>query len=126
MGSFKKYFSPQEVREQLPLIKTIVADILIRGRQMRAILASHEGGPTPIAARRIGEEIETLILELEAIGCFYKDFNFEIGLVDFPTIIEDKEVFLCWKSDELDIGWFHPIDEGFAGRRPLPINWLVA
>ena len=54
------------------------------------------------------------------MGCFFKDWNFSIGLVDFPTVIDGETVFLCWRSDEGQLGWYHRIEEGYQGRRPLP------
>lgn len=41
------------------------------------------------------------------------------GLVDFPAIIGDKEVFLCWEKDEEDIEFWHDLDTGYAGRERL-------
>ena len=42
------------------------------------------------------------------------------GLVDFPAVQDGEEVYLCWLVDEPEIGWWHELDAGFAGRRPLP------
>ncbi len=41
------------------------------------------------------------------------------GLLDFPAIIEGKEVFLCWEQEEEDIGFWHDLDAGYGGREPL-------
>ena len=60
------------------------------------------------------------IHELEEIGCFYKDWNFNVGLVDFPSVINNEEVYLCWKSDEEKIIYYHGINEGFKGRKLIP------
>ena len=54
------------------------------------------------------------------MGCYYKDWNFQIGLVDFPALVDDEVVFLCWRSDESELRYYHRLEEGFAGRRPLP------
>ncbi len=43
----------------------------------------------------------------------------EDGLVDFPTLYEGREVYLCWRSGEATIDYWHEVDAGFAGRRPL-------
>ena len=42
------------------------------------------------------------------------------GLLDFPTTVDREPAYWCWQSGEVDIGWWHPRDAGFAGRRPLP------
>jgi hypothetical protein len=66
------------------------------------------------------DEINGYMKELEEIGCYYKDWNFSIGLVDFPSIMNGEEVFLCWRSDEEDITFYHDIEEGYAGRKSIP------
>ena len=125
MGMFSKYFSPQEANHRLPLVKRIVLEILAKGKQLRSLLAANKGQDIPTEYQVLEEEIESLMEELEGLGCFYKDWNFEIGLVDFPALIEGQEVLLCWKSDEPEILWYHTMEEGFAGRRPIPEYWLI-
>lgn len=41
------------------------------------------------------------------------------GLVDFPTVMEGEEAYLCWRLGEPEVAYWHPRDTGFAGRRPL-------
>ncbi len=123
---FKKHFTLQEARLLLPLIKTIVNDILSRGQMVKQVIAAHTTEEFPIAARRIMEEIETLVAELERMGCYYKDWNFEFGLIDFPAYVDGQEVLLCWRSDEGDLNWYHSIDDGYQSRKPLPVAWLIS
>jgi hypothetical protein len=47
--------------------------------------------------------------------------SLEEGLLDFPARRGDEEVLLCWKLGEDEIGYWHGVDEGFAGRKPLPL-----
>lgn len=70
------------------------------------------------------DEIHGYFAEMEEVGCYYKDWGFSIGLVDFPAIIEGQEVFLCWRSDEEDISYYHEIEAGFAGRKPIPPEYF--
>ena len=56
------------------------------------------------------------------MGCFYKDWDFELGLVDFPALVRGELVFLCWRSDEPALRFYHRMEEGYAGRRPLPVE----
>ena len=117
---FKKYFTPQEAKKRLPLIKQIVQDILGKGQRLKILADEYKGREPPVEYHRLTSQIEVLILELEDLGCFFKDWNFEIGLVDFPAMIADQEVFLCWRSDEVEISFYHPIQEGYSSRRPIP------
>jgi hypothetical protein len=63
-------------------------------------------------------EFEQAVLGLHQLGVEVKDV--ERGLVDFRGLVGTTPAYLCWKDDEPDIGWWHPLDEGFAGRRKLP------
>lgn len=116
-----KYFTPTKARNTLPLVKKIVKDILDTSREMR-LIADEIGGEVENDPRilKLADNIEGFMQELEEIGCFFKDWNFSIGLVDFPAIIDGKEVLLCWKSDEEDILFYHEQEAGFAGRKPIP------
>jgi len=50
-------------------------------------------------------------------GCLVKDLD--IGLIDFPTLFQGEEVYLCWKLGETGIGFWHGVHEGFRGRKPI-------
>jgi hypothetical protein len=121
---FSKIFTPQEANKRLPLIKKIVEDILEKGREFRSMLRGPQGKKPPEEALRVADEIEELMHELEALGCFYKDWNFEMGLVDFPALIGGQEVLLCWRSDEPDVRSYHGVDDGYAGRKAIPEELL--
>lgn len=58
-----------------------------------------------------------LIREIELIGCEIKGIR--EGLVDFPSIREGREVYLCWRMPEKEIRFWHGLDGGFAGRQPI-------
>jgi len=62
------------------------------------------------------------IQEVQLLGVHIKDFR--NGLVDFPYEYEGRIVYLCWKPDEDEIGWWHEIDSGFAGRQPLTDEFI--
>lgn len=57
------------------------------------------------------------VARIEAQGCVIKDLD--VGLIDFPAVMDDQQVFLCWKLGEERIRYWHHVDEGFAGRKPL-------
>jgi len=120
-----KYFTPQEANRTLPLVKQIVRDILNNASQIKIIAESFGGNiENNHDIQRLIVEINSFIKELNDIGCDYKDLNFQVGLVDFPTIIDNEEVLLCWRSDEEDIRFYHGIEEGFTGRKPIPEEYF--
>ena len=70
------------------------------------------------AASRLRDRIEAVL----ETGCLVKDL--EIGLVDFPTLFRGVEVYLCWKLGESGITFWHGVDEGFRGRKPIDQDFL--
>jgi hypothetical protein len=120
-----KYFTPAEARRTLPLVKNIVQDILETTKEMR-LLADEIGNNVEGDDRikKMASDVDKFMNELEEIGCYFKDWNFRIGLVDFPGLINGREVFFCWKSDEEDIEFYHELDEGFSGRKPIPLELI--
>ena len=70
------------------------------------------------AARVLVEELDGIVGEIEASGAHLKDV--QLGLVDFPAELEGEIVYLCWQFGEPEVAFWHRIDDGFAGRRPLP------
>jgi hypothetical protein len=63
------------------------------------------------------ERLKAAIHQIQETGCIIKDLD--IGLIDFPTLFRGEEVYLCWKLGESGIEFWHGVDEGFAGRKPI-------
>ena len=120
-----KYFTPIQARKTLPLVRKIVKDILDTTREIRLMADDLNGKIEENAAvKKMVEQVNGFMAELEEIGCYYKDWNFTIGLVDFPAVIEGNDVFLCWKSDEENIIYYHEMEAGFAGRKLIPAKYF--
>ena len=65
----------------------------------------------------LAEVMKTNLEKILSTGCVIKDLD--VGLLDFPAIIDNQEVYLCWKLGEERIRYYHLQDEGYAGRKPL-------
>ena len=115
-----KIFTLKQAIKTLPLIKKIVVDILKTGQSIRELSVEMEKPEEDSEINRLMDQLDELFDEMESLGCFYKDWNFTVGLVDFPSKIHGKDVMLCWKSDEDEIGHYHDAEAGFAGRRLIP------
>ena len=63
------------------------------------------------------QTVKSALERIESTGCVVKDLD--AGLLDFPSIVNDEEVYLCWRLGEDRIRFYHRQDEGFAGRKPL-------
>ena len=66
---------------------------------------------------RLISQIKDALDRIHATGCVVKDLD--TGLLDFPAILKNEEVYLCWRLGEDRIRFYHRQDEGFAGRKPI-------
>ena len=98
-----------EYRERVALMGGVKLD---RGR-IGAVQTRRE---TAIAHLRAAIE------QVQNLGCLIKDLD--TGLVDFPTLLHGDEVYLCWRLGEPGIGFWHGVDEGFRGRKPVDRDFL--
>jgi hypothetical protein len=131
----KKYFTVAEANATLPLVRAIVRDITelapdLRDRHDRL---GKLGARKRVPGNAYDEELEHLeaeyerdkermreyLAELEKLGAELKDYF--SGLIDFPCWMDGREVYLCWRLGEAEVGHWHELDAGFAGRQKLPV-----
>lgn len=104
-----RLWTVEEVRAYLPRLRELLATV------QRATTET-DGGV--LVVRAGSEHAEAALAELEAKGVILRQLP--AGLVDFPSMGPDGDTrLLCWKTDEDDLEWWHPLDTGFAGRRRL-------
>lgn len=70
----------------------------------------------------LAQRLKNAIEQVQEFGCVVKDLD--IGLVDFPTLFRGVEVCLCWKLGESRIEYWHGMEEGFRGRKPIDDDFL--
>jgi hypothetical protein len=86
--------------------------------ELLADAAPANGGGQP--GREVGEAflaVRALLGEIQGLGIVVRDVD--RGLIDFPAILEGREVYLCWQFDEDGIAFWHDLESGFGGRQPL-------
>jgi hypothetical protein len=133
----KRFFSLEAANRTLPLVRAIVSDIVdqfrdIVERKERLESVRHLPGRSDRDENSVyGEELrqieddlerdvgrlENFIKELTQLGVEFKDPR--VGLVDFPAMLDGREVYLCWKLGEDEVGYWHEIDVGFKGRQSV-------
>src|SRR6187551_3342631 len=57
------------------------------------------------------------VARIDAMGITLRDI--EKGLVDFPALVSGRQIWLCWRLGETSVDWWHDLEAGFSGRRPL-------
>ncbi|HYL27328.1 MAG TPA: DUF2203 domain-containing protein [Candidatus Nitrosotalea sp.] len=129
-----KLFSPDKANALIPKLEPLLEELLQRRRELAIKLleadpALHHtppGRPRLASARsalpaplfgELKHEIGRLIYRIESLGCVVKDID--LGLVDFPSMLDDEPVFLCWKLGESRVSYWHGTDEGFSARKAL-------
>ncbi len=127
MSDKPRYFTLEQAQAALDIIRPLVGEILeirqsILKRQPEVwpVLAKAAGNGGSKLASEIAQEFARLDQAVRCIlatGAVLKDLN--TGLVDFPAWHEEREIYLCWKYGEVTIGFWHEIDGGFSGRRPI-------
>ena len=121
------YFTVAEANLLLPQVISVISGMM----DARQRIIDAQPDLWPVLEKAVGnggskkagellvefERIESSVTALSEMGCILKDLN--SGLVDFPTIRNGREVLLCWRYDEPEVGFWHDAQAGFAGRQPL-------
>jgi hypothetical protein len=131
----EKYFNRRQAEELLPALGHFLEEAQKQKRALDNISAEISnaalrimmlGGSLPPFAElnhkktqreKVAEQLAQTVEEIQQTGCVVKDLD--TGLVDFPSLRGGEKVYLCWKLGEERIGYWHGIEEGFAGRKPL-------
>lgn len=123
---FRKHYTLEEARALLPDVREWLKRLQQLRRQLESIDTrigqmieggNDVGGPSVHEMVRLLAELNERLGEFRSREIQVKDLD--RGLLDFPAIINGREVFLCWEQDEDDIEFWHDIDGGYAGREKL-------
>ena len=124
-------FTVEEANQRLPLVKVIVKDIVTlftdlhdRKERLTELRNRSEQSEYRDEVESMESELQADIVTLDTFVAELADLGVELkdpvtGLVDFRTLVEGREAYLCWKLEEDEIGWWHELDAGAAGRRPV-------
>jgi len=122
----ERHFTLEEANALLPWLKPLLRQLRdakndLTDSEAHEVLAesapANGGGES---GRQVGVaflEVRRLLGALEESGIVLKDID--RGLVDFPALIEGREVYLCWELGEDEVGFWHEIASGYRGRQPL-------
>ena len=122
----QRHWTPEQANRLLPVVGATVRRLRDARRRLSesgfdsqfGIHAEATGGAWP--GRERAEESIAIAVgfeQLERLDLVVRDL--ERGLVDFPALIDGREVYLCWLLDEPAVGHWHGVEAGFAGRQPL-------
>lgn len=107
-----------ETRRKMAEFEQELGAISERIQRSGGLMVSYEkAARARVERNRLGEAIQEALDRIHATGCVVKDLD--VGMLDFPSRINDEEVYLCWRLGEDRIRFYHRQDEGFAGRKPI-------
>lgn len=123
---FRKHYTLEEARTLLPQVREWLQEIHRLRHQLQPLdqrieqlLANGDdiGGDSVQRQTRLLADLQNVVHELFVREIQIKDID--RGLVDFPSIMDGREVFLCWEMEDEDIEFWHELDTGYAGRERL-------
>ncbi len=124
----KKFFTLEEARRALPLVRRIALDLQAAQRErirLQGLMNASEGESLLELERqtaefeRLTDRMEVLLEELTNIGVELKDAS--AALLDFPARYMGREVMLCWKGGEETVMYWHEVAGGYEGRKPVSL-----
>jgi hypothetical protein len=132
----QRYFTAEEANDALLEVRPLTEELvghrraLVELQELQASLteriAGNGGNVEPRELQdiqeRLDEEVAGIarcVARIHEAGALVKDLD--EGLVDFPARREGVDVLLCWRLGEDEVGYWHGLDEGFSGRKPLPL-----
>jgi hypothetical protein len=131
----ERYFTVEEANEALAEVRPLTEELVEHRRALVELQERQSALTTRIAGNggnvqpselqevqdRLDEEVAGIarcVARIHEAGALVKDLD--DGLVDFPAKRDGEDVLLCWRLGEDEIEFWHGLDEGFSGRKPLP------
>jgi hypothetical protein len=132
----QRYFTSDQANDALEEVRPLTEELvehrraLVELQERQSSLNQRIGGnggnvdPSELLEmqERLDEEVAGIarcVARIHEAGALVKDLD--VGLVDFPARREGVDVLLCWRLGEDEVGYWHGLDEGFSGRKPLPL-----
>ncbi len=133
----RRIFTVEQANELLPRVRTILQELRARRTTLQALESAvavtelegldSAGVPSSTAQTKASHQVKEFqhavglfqqaLDQLDALGCQLKDLD--QGLIDFFTVHQGQLVYLCWKDGESAVRFWHGLEDGFTGRRPI-------
>jgi hypothetical protein len=130
----ERHFSIEEANDALDEVRPLTEELVGHRRALVKLQERQAAVTTRIAGNggnvepheledvqeRLDEEVAGIarcVARIHEVGALVKDLD--AGLVDFPATRDGEEILLCWRLGEAEVGFWHGMDEGFSGRKPL-------
>jgi len=106
------------VREILTLLRDQLAELgRLRDEGLSPDLDDADSRRIQLRISGIVDQMHASVARIDAWSITLRDIG--TGLIDFPALVNGRQVCLCWRLGEADVAWWHELSAGFAGRLPL-------
>jgi hypothetical protein len=118
------FYSLDRANERIADLDGMLTLLRIQRDELRELKTTFEATDSADDQRRLRLRMQGLVDQMQASvaridgwGITLRDID--TGMIDFPALVAGRQVWLCWQLGEGSIGWWHELEDGFAGRRPL-------
>jgi hypothetical protein len=119
-----RFYRLDEATDMLTEVEPILERLRDQRRQLIRLRDEAEAsddaetvGAIRLRMQGVIDQMQAEVVQLDDWGITLRDI--ESGLIDFPALAAGRQVWLCWRLGEDGIAWWHELDDGFTGRRPL-------
>jgi len=139
-GTMPRFFTLEQAEKLLPSVESAIRETIARKAEYERRDAEWQGLTRRVALeggrlvdrdqavahknrrQESARHFQQAFERVQEFGCLVKDLD--TGLIDFPTLFQGEEVYLCWRLGEPGIRFWHGVTEGFRGRKPIDSGFL--
>lgn len=118
------FYTIDRANERVPELGKMLGLLRDQRDELRELKATHDSTGVADDRRRLRFRMQGLVDQMQATvaridswGITLRDI--ETGLIDFPALVNGRQVWLCWRLGEGPVEWWHELDAGFSGRQSL-------
>lgn len=118
------FYTLDRANDRIPELEEMLTLLRAQRDELRDLKATFDAAASGDEGRRLRLRMQGLVDQMQATvaridgwGITLRDID--TGLIDFPALVSGRQVWLCWRLGEGPVEWWHELDDGFAGRRPL-------
>lgn len=118
------FYTIDRANDRLLELDGMLTQLRAQRDELRELKAAFDAAPAGDDQRRLRlrmqglvDQMQAAVAQIDTWGITLRDID--TGLIDFPALVSGRQVWLCWRLGEGPVEWWHELDDGFAGRRPL-------
>lgn len=118
------YYTIDRANERLLELAGMLEALRAQRDELRELKVAYDATEPEDDRRRVRlrmqgqvDQMQATVARIDGWGIALRDID--TGLVDFPALVSGRQVWLCWRLGEAEVGWWHGLEDGVAGRRPL-------